>query len=211
MPVALNEAVKELGLSLRQEGYKRFGQSFNRETEPGLIHVLGFQGSKWGDRFTVNAGVYVREIDELFDDIMGREGAEAGRPKAVREGACWLRARIGDLDQQNPHDTWWPYAQMDAALLDLRQRLIADVGPALVAASTRSGLLAWWDQSTPRAPRWRLEPRSPLGFALLLRNADRVAEAQAIVQRLWEAAAGRPFQNVIEIQAERLELGVRRD
>jgi len=84
--------------------------TFNRKPEDGLIHVVNFQGSKWGDKFTVNVGIYVREVDELLDDWWRRERKSGlpGHDGAVLESVCWLRERIGRFDSDG-HDKWWSY------------------------------------------------------------------------------------------------------
>lgn len=47
--------------------------TFNRGPEPGLVHVIGLQTSESDDRFTVNVGVYVREIDLSLNDGWHRQ------------------------------------------------------------------------------------------------------------------------------------------
>src|SRR5437879_10849709 len=99
-PKAMTAVVARLAPGLKADGFRRFGATFNRVTEPGLVHVVGFQASRWGDEFTVNLGVYVREIDDLFDSIWG--GSKAGVPGldgAVKEYECWLRARLGEIQR----------------------------------------------------------------------------------------------------------------
>lgn len=88
MPSAkeLTGAVAELGPLLKSSGFRRFGVTFNRQTEPGLIHVVAFQGQQSGGTFTVNLGVYVREVDQLFDDWWGRS-KKTGKPGEGRRGA----------------------------------------------------------------------------------------------------------------------------
>jgi hypothetical protein len=46
-----------------------------------------------GDKFTVNVGIYVGEVDELLDDWWRRERKSGvpGRDGAVLESVCWLR------------------------------------------------------------------------------------------------------------------------
>src|SRR5262249_41248071 len=76
---ALTAVVKSVAPLLKEAGFKRKRHSFNREVEPGLIHVVRFQAGQfpigdyevpgmpwlrqnlWG-KFTVNLGVYVNEV-----------------------------------------------------------------------------------------------------------------------------------------------------
>ena len=82
-PRELKRVIGGVGPELLRLGFKRFGTTFNREAE----HVIGFQASQSGDRFTVNLGVYVREVDALLHDWWGRSGKSGtpGRDSAVRE------------------------------------------------------------------------------------------------------------------------------
>ena len=97
-PKALTVAIRELAPALKDSGFRRFGNTFNCEVEPGLIQVVGFQASKWGDKFTVNLGIYVREVDKLFDDWWGRSMTGVpGRDGAVEEEVSWLRVRLGGV------------------------------------------------------------------------------------------------------------------
>ncbi len=202
MAAELTEVVRALAPTLRGWGFRRFGQTFNRERETGLFHVIGFQGSRWNDGFTVNVGIYLREVDQLFDDHWTRYGPGLGTKKVLREELCWLRTRIGRLEP-TADDRWWPYTELDAAIQDVAARLQTHVAPTLDSSATRAALIAWWDSPPPRSPQWRLESRTPLGFALLLRDAGRVEEARAIVHRVWQHAR-RPFRGTVELHAERL-------
>lgn len=202
----LTKVVQDLTPTMRGWGYRRFGQTFNREPELGLIHVVGFQGSRSGDRFTVNVGIYLRDFDQLFSDWWTREGPGLGTKKALREELCWLRIRIGHLEVPGS-DRWWPYTDLDTAIRDLGARLQSQVAPTLDSFATRRSLIAWWDSPPPRSPRWRLEPITPIGFALLLRDVGRLDDATAIVRGVWERARG-PFRATVEVYAEELGLPI---
>jgi hypothetical protein len=63
----LSEIHKRL---LKEKGFKRKGNSFNRVTEDGLVHVIGFQSGlsvspEYGT-FVINFGVFVPEVFALF-------------------------------------------------------------------------------------------------------------------------------------------------
>jgi len=206
-PKAMTAVVARLAPGLKADGFRRFGATFNRVTEPGLVHVVGFQASRWGDEFTVNLGVYVREIDDLFDSIWG--GSKAGVPGvdgAVKEYECWLRARLGEI-QRGGRDIWWRYTNLDAAVSDIAGRLQTDAMPAFGAAANREALMAWWRGRERQAFVWSVEPRKPLGFALLMKQSGQIDEAQAVFDAVSRAAQGKPFQFMVSVLAE--EIGIK--
>lgn len=205
-PKAMTGVVARLAPFLKADGFRRLGTSFNRVTEPGLIHVVGFQASNWSDQLTVNLGVYVREIDDLFDSVWG--GSKAGVPGvdgAVREYECWLRARLGEI-RRGGRDVWWSYANLDAAVSDIAARLQADASPAFAAARSRDALMGWWRDREQHPFLWRVEPRTPLGFALLMKQSGAVDEAQSVFEAVWAATQGKPFQFMVSVLAEEIGL-----
>jgi uncharacterized protein DUF4304 len=213
-PSALSKVVRLVGPDMRTAGFRRFGVTFNREVEPGLIHVVGFQGSQWGGKFTVNLGVYVREIDLMFDDWWHRQGkpGEPGRDGAVREEVCWLRVRLGRLAAEGDReDKWWGYEDPDSVAADIRRRLQQDAEPAFTHANSRAALISHWDrrQSTAGGGSdwpWRIERRAPLGYAVLLKSVGRANDAQRIIDEVLASSAGTPFHSVVEVFAEDLGL-----
>lgn len=197
--------VARLAPGLKADGFRRFGATFNRVAEPGLVHVVGFQAGKWGDEFTVNLGVYVREIDDLFDSVWG--GSKAGVPGVdgpVKEHECWLRGRLGGI-RRGGGDIWW--RNLDASVSDIAARLQADAMPAFGAAADREALTAWWRDRDRQPFVWAIEPRTPLGFALLMKQSGQIDEAQAVFDAVSTAAQGKPFQLIVSVLAE--EIGVK--
>jgi hypothetical protein len=202
MPSDLSRAVQVLAPTIRAMGFRRFGQTFNREREPGLIQVIGIQGSQSSERFTVNLGIYVREVDQLMHDHMARYGPGLGTTKVLRAELCWLETRIGDVGDAG--SDWWYYARSDATD-EVKNRLLAEVTKALDASATRSSLIKWWDSPPPRQPIWLLQKDTPIGFALLLRDRGRLGDAEAVMRQVWSDARG-PFRSTVEVYAE--ELGI---
>ena len=201
---SLSAIVRSLSPDLKSVGFKRFGTRFNRESEEGLIHIVSFQGSMGGDRFTVNLGVYVVEIDKLLADWWGRAGKKGvpGRDTAVPEQVCWLRARLGRVGADGS-DLWWSYDDPDAAAQSVRARL-DDLEAFFAKARTRSDLLYWWRDPAHGPAPWRTEPGTPLGFALLLRDAEHVADARDAVKRVCADTLGMPFHHMVAVIAEDL-------
>jgi uncharacterized protein DUF4304 len=206
-PKEMTRAAAQLSPHLRAAGFKRFGNDFNKQPEAGLIHVVGFQANKWGGSFTMNLGVYVREVDQLYDDWWGRSNKTGlpGEDGAVKEYACFLRARLGDIRHEG-HDVWWQYADLVAAATDIAARVNHDALPAFADVSSRIGLIEWW-RGRDRAPfRWRIEPRSPMGFALLMKQSGATHEAQTVVDSVATRTRGTPFRFRASVMAEDMGL-----
>jgi hypothetical protein len=206
-PKEMTKVVALTAPRLKAAGFRRFGNDFNKSLGAGLVEVVGFQGSKWGDQFTVNLGLYVREVDQLFDDWWGRSKKVGlpGEHGAVKEYVCWLRGGLGDI-RFGGHDTWWEYGDAVAASVDIGARLDRDATPAFAEVSNRAGLIEWWRGRSQGQFRWRIEPRAPLGFALLLKQAGAVEEAQAIVDAIFKDTLGRPFHHMASVLAEEMGL-----
>ena len=95
--------VSALAPALKVTGFKKRRHTFNRIAEPGLVHVVNFQMGQFPigayeipglrpnlyGRFTVNLGVFVREVYEATQ----RTTASA----FVQEYACEFRVRLGRL------------------------------------------------------------------------------------------------------------------
>jgi Domain of unknown function (DUF4304) len=203
-PAELTSVIRDVAPQLRRLGFKRFGTTFNREAEPGLVHVIGFQGSQSGGNFTVNLGVYVREVDVLLHDWWGRSGKQGtpGRDAAVREEVCWLRTRLGRIGSRG--DAWWDYAAGASAATDVAGLLLRDGEAAFSDASSRAALVKWWRERADKPVTWKIERPTPLGFALLLKEMGEVEEARAIVETVCRDAHGIPFFHMASTWAEEL-------
>ena len=207
-PPQLTAVIRLLSPALKATGWTRFGGTFNRESEPGLVHAINFQSSRYGGKFTTNLGVYVREIDFYFDDWWGRQGksGEPGRDGVVREEVCWLRTRLGRLGSTD-EDLWWSYDE-DAPTLaeDIRVRLEHQASRAFHEATSRRAILDAYVVGRG-LPSWRrMEARTPLGYAVLLSGAGRSAEATQVIEEVLLKASGKPFAAVASVLGERLGL-----
>jgi hypothetical protein len=203
-PPALKQVIGGVAPELRRLAFKRFGPTFNREVEPGLVHVVGFQASQSGDKFTVNLGVYVREVDAFLHDWWGRSGKSGrpGRDSSVRDDVCLLRARLGRAASRG--DAWWSYAEPESAVKDLAKLLVFDAEAAFAEVADRTLLVGWWSSRLERPPLWGIEGPTPLGFALLLKEMGRTEDARRIVEDACRDAAGRPFFHMVSVWAEDL-------
>jgi Domain of unknown function (DUF4304) len=203
-PTELTSVVRDLAPELRRLGFNRFGTTFNREVDPGLVHVIGFQGSKSDGRFTANLGIYVREVDVLLHDWWGRSGklGTPGRDAAVREEVCWLRARLGRAGVRG--DAWWDYTAAPKATTDVAGLLGREGEAAFGETSSRAALVKWWRERSEMPVKWKIERPTPLGFALLLKDMGEVEEARAIVETVCREARGIPFFHMASVWAEEL-------
>jgi Domain of unknown function (DUF4304) len=206
-PAELASVIRVVAPELRRLGFKRFGTTFNREAEPGLVHVTGFQGSQSDGRFTVNLGIYVREVDVLLHDWWGRSGKQGtpGRDVAVREEVCWLRTRLGRVGSRG--DAWWDYAAGATAATDVAGLLVREGDAAFGEASSRAALVKWWRKRAEMPVSWKIERPTPLGFALLLKDMGEVEEARAIVETVCRDSRGIPFFHMASTWAEELGFG----
>jgi hypothetical protein len=111
----LDEIARSVAPELKDAGFRKKGRTWNREVEPGLIHVIGFQMGPFpvGDHhyvipglrenlygtYTVNVGVHIREVYELT--------LKTSATPFCQVSHCEIRARLGELATP-PADKWWP-------------------------------------------------------------------------------------------------------
>jgi hypothetical protein len=150
--VRLDEVQNLLTKQLKPLGFVRKGRTFNRTVEDGVVHVINLQTGPYeiGERkplppeiahlqqdfygkFTVNLGVFVREIYEK-DGIKSRN--------FVQESCCCVRDRLG---RTNDKEYWWSLSA-DAEILanDLSELLIISGLPFLERFGTRKAIIAEW-------------------------------------------------------------------
>lgn len=93
-----------LAPQLKNAGFKKKGQTWNRPVNDELVHVINVQKSGWSDSeeisFTVNMGLFVRPVYQI---IWNREAS-----KIIAESDCFPRFRIGRLPGKTAgKDIWW--------------------------------------------------------------------------------------------------------
>lgn len=166
--------------ALRAQGFRRYGQSFVREAEPGLFQVIGFQGSVTGEYFFLSIGVSVREIQLVLEDDL---------PRGV-SGKKWpdqaiVAVRVGE----DSPDCFWGYDDLDNVKTHLLRRFSTDIADAFARCSTRAGLIEWWTETPRRSGPWSAS--LPL-FVLLLENAAKQEAARgSVIERV-----GRLFEQL---------------
>jgi hypothetical protein len=87
---------------LRSEGFRGSGRTFRR-TRGEFLHIVNIQGSRHGDRCSVNLGVHLS-----FLPLLG--GGGPLDPARIRECECEFRAR---LVLPGESDRWWPYGTVE--------------------------------------------------------------------------------------------------
>lgn len=102
----LDEVQAGLAAVLKPLGFRRKGRFFNRETEPGLVQVIGLQAGQYEigpplpppvehwrpnlyGQFTINLGVFIEEAYRR-DNPNGRLGT-------IGDYHCQIRSRLSDL------------------------------------------------------------------------------------------------------------------
>jgi hypothetical protein len=126
--------------ALRAQGFRRYGQKFVREAEPGLFQTIGLQGSVTGEYFFVSIAVSIREIQiELETD------PPRGVPGKEVPAQAIVATRVGE----DSPDSFWGYDDLDNVTTHLLRRFSTDVADAFARCSTRAGLIEWWT-GTPR-------------------------------------------------------------
>jgi hypothetical protein len=165
-------AVKAVAPTLRDDGFRKQRNTFNREPEPGLVQALGFQLGEYlpGDlhgRFTVNLGLWFEE-------------AEDPRPRFVQTMHCHLKHRIGFLLDERA-DTWWSVNRPDAELASLvRELTLGRALPFLDRLANREAVLAAWHGRDPDVPRHAI---APFSIAAIHAGRGETDEAERVLVR----------------------------
>jgi hypothetical protein len=145
----LDVIVRNTHALLKEAGFRKRERTFNRTSEPGLIHVVNFQMgqyplapdippirySMWGS-FTVNLGVFVAEVLEAYLDR---------RPSFVREYDCHpFSWRLGHLLDE-PSDLWWDLREdLQSTSAEVNQLIRERALPLFAQFETRDQILEMW-------------------------------------------------------------------
>lgn len=144
---SLDEIQRAFRPSLKEQGFKVRGRTFNRVTEDGLTQVINLQmgasdppGTTYipGLRenmhglFTVNLGVYIPEVLELHG---------GGPAKSwVQEYYCSIRSRLGRAGDTT-QDLWWHARNPSDAVADIQPLLLSYGLPFLDRFGSRDLIL----------------------------------------------------------------------
>ena len=134
---AFNKLLSDLNRFLRQQGFRRLGQRYGRETQQ-CWQIIGAQKSRYSDtgevRFTINFGVTSKAL-------MNFKGEDAS--KMPLDWTCPIRCRIGEL--LGSGDLWWSSNEREdfqSALRAITTGLTEKAMPLLSRLDTDAGILA---------------------------------------------------------------------
>jgi hypothetical protein len=207
------EAVRAVAPTLRQQGFKKQRNVFNRDVEPGMTQVLGFQmgahqppgayeipglrENLYG-AFTVNLGIYLEEVREARPFVLPK-------PKFVNASHCHITVRLGWLLPDRA-DTWWRLDLPREELAALVRELVEETAvPFLEKLKSRDALLEAW---YARDPTVREQTR-PFVIAVVhaARGETAAAEKMMAAELVQTDHAG--ARERLRETAERLGLRVR--
>jgi hypothetical protein len=134
-------------------------------------------------QFTVNCGVYVREIAAISFPQKERQ--------FVQEHGCALRARLGRLIEPGRQDVWWRLDVLPVSRVaeDVKDSLLAYGIPFLNRFATRQAIITEWIQFNELEIKLTLRAR--VDVAIMLATAG---EKQPAVELLKEHLS-RPTNN----------------
>ena len=206
----LDAVVSRVSPVLKGAHYRRYGPTFNKERESGLVHVVNFQGSKWGDEFTVNVGVQIRELWELemeagyevarrlrieMPNLYKRTPEPAPRKpsKYVFESECQLRLRLGQLIPPY-QDKWWKYSRLEEAIKQVSDALTEMALLYLEMYASREDVAKHWMTDSPARfdGDWRVAKsgRDLLLKARLLKDLGRESDAEGLIEQALKESEG---------------------
>ena len=128
---AVDGIQRALRPSLKENGFKVRGRTFNRVTDdgltqvvnlqmgpsdpPGTIYIPGLRENLHG-LFTVNLGIYIPEVAELHG---------GGPAKSwVQEYYCSIRCRLGQINGST-RDIWWHARESSDVIADVQSHLLS--------------------------------------------------------------------------------------
>jgi hypothetical protein len=179
---------------LKASGFRKQRHTFNRATEPGLVHVISFQMGQFPlgyeiqglrpnlyGKFTVNLGAFVHEVYEVLQ--------RSTPPAFLPEHVCEFRVRLGMLAGP-PSDVWWSL-DTDAEKLagDVAEQLGRLAEPWFGRYASRDAILRI-NPATGAPPGWPL--RAELALAVMRAHRGERAEAQALLRRYLEEERRNP-------------------
>jgi hypothetical protein len=151
--------VGELRPLFRERGFRKRRSTFNRTTEPGLVHVVAFTMGRYelygeqhdpfsGDYgfYQIDYGVFVEEISRR---LQGRSGIDF-----VTEPDCELRLSSTRLEGA-PNRGWYLGDDLAPLVEEASGLLTGTVLPYLDRLSTRDAILRSWEQEPETVPLTR--------------------------------------------------------
>ncbi|MBL1134113.1 MAG: DUF4304 domain-containing protein [Chloroflexi bacterium] len=159
LAIYMDEIAAEVHKYLKTIGYRKFGHTYNRETEPGLIQVINLQAAPYFSSihglFTVNLSVYIREVEEV------RFESPPPRDRHVKEYDGDFRMRLDELivrgyDPLQYYDAksrWWRIGEDTQAIGAEITTLLQRYGqPYLDEYNSRAAILGHWTKIENNSP-----------------------------------------------------------
>jgi len=168
---AMARVVSGVVPTLAAAGFKKRRHAFNCVAEPGLVHVVTFQMGQFPigayeipglrpnlyGKFTVNLGVFVREV---YEATLRRPA-----PAFAQEYDCEFRTRLSEVSA-SPSDRWWSLdIPVDQLVAELAEELRARAIPWFSQYATRDAILGIPSRDA-RPPGWPL--RASVALAVML-------------------------------------------
>jgi hypothetical protein len=177
--------VRDLKPLFQARGFRKRRNTFNRETEPGLVHVVAFTMGRYelygephdpfsGEYgfFWICFGVYVEEIAQRLG------GGYGSRRDFVTEPDCELRVQSG-MTGDAPRQGWYLGEEPEHLVAETTAFLEGTVFPYLGRLSSRDAILREWERAPERVPL----SRGRLALAMLQLERGNVEQAVDLVHR----------------------------
>jgi hypothetical protein len=204
---ALDDLQVKLRPVLTEHGFRARGRAFNRVTSDGLTGVVQLQAGRFDPpgttylpglrenlygKFTVNLGVFVPEVAELY-------GLRPSK-SFVQEYHCCIRTRLSILGQAH-RDVWWDIRADEVLIQELVQRLTRDAIPFFRKFETRDAILDQWSA----VPQSSVPPRIVCAIVLARRGRSEDARVLLAAQLRETLNPGHPA--FVRRLADKLGLG----
>jgi len=175
--------IAQLDGVLKPLGFARKGVTWNRKNN-SVIEVVDVQTSKFGNGFTINAGV-------LDPDVHSRLW-NTNASNFVHQPSCTVCVRIGELI--DGRDKWWELND-PTGTVEVAVKVTAYVLPFLEQMCTRQGMERWLTDTQVVKKKY---PPPIISLAIIKSSLGETAEACAILNELQKSAgAWRP--KIVEI------------
>jgi len=105
---------KDVFIKLKPLGFKKFGRTFNRRLDDGIIQIIHFQSGQYpiGENYVVPGlrenlyGRFAINLGVCVESLYNFESPASGTKKYYKEYECLIRDRLGIIIKGE--DYWWP-------------------------------------------------------------------------------------------------------
>lgn len=193
---AMTDIVARIHPALKESGFRKRRNAFNRSDEEGVVQVISFQmGAKLPPgasaipglrpdlhgQFTVNFGVAIEEA------WMASMGSKDGFSGFVNDYDCEVRLRLGDILGETT-DLWWSL-DLPPTAVDSICASITDSGLGWLAdRGTRSGILSIYEREGLGA----LPMPTPIPIVMLLIHLGQEPRAVELFNSYYNSITDHP-------------------